>query len=156
MYFIQDSLFNKLAIDVDRKVRESALQIQRYLAQTAPKRLAPILKKIIGTWIAVRFDVSKEVAILGKESFRSSFSEEKTEQVLVFCQADLLAFLANIILEQSVQSMSDPRYTSPEDMVAKYARTVAASFDSLSFVLGNCFWYLILTLPLTLTRKIPF
>ena len=86
------------------------------------------------------------MAFLGKESFQSSFSEEKTEQVLVFCQAELLAYLANIILEQSVQSMSDPRYTSPEDMVAKYARTVAASFDTLSFVLGNCFRYLLLIL----------
>lgn len=122
---------------MDRKVRESTLQIQLHLAQTASKRLAPILKKIIGTWIVVRFDASKEVALLGKESFQSSFSIEKTEQVLIFCQPELLSYLTNNILEQTIESMSDSRYTSPEDMVAKYARIVAASFDALSFLLGS-------------------
>lgn len=129
-----ESLFNKLALDVDRKVRENAMAVHLYFAQTAPKRLAPILKKIIGVWLLTRFDVSKEVSSLAIESFQAAFPH-KQEQVLVVCQAEIIACISNNIMEQTVQSMSDSRYTTPEDMVSKYARTVAASFDSLAFVL---------------------
>lgn len=125
-----------MVIDVDRKVRESVMLVHLDITRASSKKLAPILKKIIGAWIIARFDVSKEVSNLAKESFLCSFSQ-KNEQVLVHCQAELLDYLKNNILDQTVESMSDSRYTSAEDMAAKYARTVASSFDAFSYVLGK-------------------
>ncbi|KAJ3328782.1 listerin E3 ubiquitin protein ligase 1 [Kappamyces sp. JEL0680] len=103
-----EALFCRLACDIDRKVRENTLSLHYLIVKTNSKLLAPFLKSILGTWIACRFDVSKEVAVLAQDSFALAFPN-KLEQVLVFGQAEFIKFVYNTALEQTVQSMSDAR-----------------------------------------------
>jgi hypothetical protein len=131
-----ESLFNKLALDVDRKVREATLNCHSRIVQSSSKQIAPILKKIIGTWIICRFDQSKEIINLATSSFEKCFPQ-KQAQVLVFCQDELIGFFRNNLLEQSPETMSDPRFSSKEEISDKYDRVISGCLDGLSFVLGT-------------------
>ena len=114
-----EALFNKLALDIDRKVREATLNCHCQIVKSASKQIAPILKNIIGTWIISRFDQSKEVSNLSKSSFEQCFAQ-KQAQVLIFCQDDLMGFIKLTVLEQSAESMSDPRFSSKEEIIDKF------------------------------------
>ena len=55
---------------------------------------------------------------------------------MVFGQQEFLESIHNLILNQSPETLSDPRFTSPEDMQSRYDHVVAGAFDALAFVLG--------------------
>ncbi|CAJ0834646.1 6412_t:CDS:10, partial [Entrophospora sp. SA101] len=96
-------------------------------------KLAPVLKEIIGVWIISMFDQSKDVARIANESFEAAFSPEKRIEVLIFCQSEIINFIKEIIIYKTPETLSDPRFTSKEDMNSKYARVLASSY----YVLAN-------------------
>ncbi|CAJ0641134.1 8030_t:CDS:2 [Entrophospora sp. SA101] len=95
-------------------------------------KLAPFLKEIIGVWIISMFDQSKDVARIANESFEAAFSPEKRIEVLIFCQSEIINFIKEIIIYKTPETLSDPRFTSKEDMNSKYARVLASSYYVLA------------------------
>jgi hypothetical protein len=63
------TLYNKLVLEVDRRVRLAATNIHKLVCLHAKKKLAPFLKEFIGAWMLAMFDQSKDVAKLATVAF---------------------------------------------------------------------------------------
>ncbi|KAJ3416845.1 hypothetical protein HDV05_008430 [Chytridiales sp. JEL 0842] len=126
-------LFNKLAVDPDRRVREVTLQCHLIIVTAVKKGLAPILKEIIGTWLCCQFDTSKEAAKSAVESLNVAFPN-KISNVLAFCQKEVLSYVSDNILVHKPETLSDARFTSEEDMISKYVQIVSSSFNILAMM----------------------
>ncbi|KAJ3314080.1 listerin E3 ubiquitin protein ligase 1 [Boothiomyces sp. JEL0838] len=133
------NIFPKIAIDIDRKVREMCFAVHLKLVNLSKKQFGLIIKQIIGTWIICTFDNSKEVAKLASESFQTAFPTDanKTEQVLVFCLQEVQEYLSSNLLHQTADTLSDARFATKDEMEAKYHRVVSGSIDGLGFVIQN-------------------
>ncbi|CAO3634154.1 unnamed protein product [Cunninghamella blakesleeana] len=83
------------------------------------------------------FDQSKDVAKASKNSFESIFSEEKRQDVLKFCQKNILEFVTEMLLNKTTETLSDARYVSPEDMAAKYARVMASCVYTITYLIDS-------------------
>ncbi|KAI9307130.1 hypothetical protein BJ944DRAFT_247631 [Cunninghamella echinulata] len=130
-------LYNKLVLEVDRRVRLATVNIHQQIALHAKKKLAPYLKEFIGPWLISMFDQSKDVAKASKISFESIFSEEKRQEVLKFCQKNILEYVTEMLLNKTVETLSDARYVSPEDMTAKYARVMASCIYAITYLIDS-------------------
>ncbi|KAJ7383932.1 listerin E3 ubiquitin protein ligase 1 [Desmophyllum pertusum] len=124
-------LFNKLAMDIDHRVREATQQAMEQLVLRVGRNLAPHLRYIIGPWLCSQFDTYAVVASSGKKSFKTAFSEEKQIEVIMFCRKELFEFLQDNILSQTPSTLSDPKFVSEEEMEAKYNRVLSSSILGL-------------------------
>ncbi|KAI8365943.1 uncharacterized protein BYT42DRAFT_600693 [Radiomyces spectabilis] len=129
------SMYVKLAIDVDRRVRLATNNVHMLITVHAKKKLAPFLKGFIATWLICIFDPSKDVARAAKKAFESVFAEDKRAGAIAFCQKEILDVLNDMILQKTPETLSDARYVSKDDMEAKFARVVSASFYSLAHLI---------------------
>ncbi|KAI8341835.1 hypothetical protein BC941DRAFT_466733 [Chlamydoabsidia padenii] len=131
------TLYNKLVLEVDRRVRIAASNIHKLVCLHAKKKLAPYLKDLIGAWMLAMFDQSKDVANLATMAFECVFAEDKRPGVIVFCQKEILEYISEMLLVKTVETLSDSRYVSPDDMAAKYARVMASSLYTLTYLIGS-------------------
>ncbi|TPX63334.1 hypothetical protein SpCBS45565_g06673 [Spizellomyces sp. 'palustris'] len=125
--------FNRLVIDADRRVREMTVTVQLGLVRKVRKQFAPYLKQVIGSWFCARFDANKEVSRIAGEAFQTAFPSKQVE-VLVYCQSEILDFVIDTVLHQTPETMSDPRFTTPEDVMSKFARVVSSCFYMLAYL----------------------
>ncbi|CAG8707712.1 28909_t:CDS:10, partial [Gigaspora margarita] len=129
--------FVKLAIEVDRRIRYTTYSCHLLIVSKVKKRLASNLKEIIGVWIISLFDQYKDVARIATESFQTAFPAGKRVEVLIFCQMEILSYISDIIIHKTPETLSDPRFTSKEDMISKYERVVASSYYSLAHLIDS-------------------
>ncbi|KAF9978540.1 hypothetical protein BGZ73_001959 [Actinomortierella ambigua] len=128
-------LYIKLTTDVDRRVRFSTNTVHALMVRRAKKKLAPFLKEVLGAWLGTFFDPSKDVARIAIDSFQSAFADpKKREQVLLFCLKDLLAHLSELLLVKTPETLSDPRFTTPEERETRFARVTASSLYTLGYL----------------------
>ncbi|KAG0237979.1 hypothetical protein BGW42_008079 [Actinomortierella wolfii] len=130
-------LYIKLTTDVDRRVRFLTNNVHALVVKRAKKKLAPFLKEVVGAWIGTFFDPSRDVARVAMESFKSAFPDNKREQVLVFCLKDLIAHISENLLNKTPETLSDPRFTTPEEMETRFARVVASALYTLGYLFEN-------------------
>ncbi|CAG8757179.1 17719_t:CDS:2, partial [Rhizophagus irregularis] len=95
------------------------------------------LKEILPVWIISLFDQNKDVARVANESFQATFPPEKRVDVLVFGREKILSYITDIILYKTSETLSDPRFTSKEDMVSKYLKVVASLYYSLAHIISQ-------------------
>ncbi|KXS12047.1 hypothetical protein M427DRAFT_413009 [Gonapodya prolifera JEL478] len=126
-------LYPRLSGDVDRRVREVVGVAHLEIVRKLGKRLAPHLKEMAGAWVAATFDPAREVARVAQEALQTAFPSKRAE-FLTFVQIDLLNHIRRTLLEETPESLSDPRFTSKEDMDARYSRAVAAALQTLSLL----------------------
>ncbi|KAJ3264127.1 listerin E3 ubiquitin protein ligase 1 [Chytriomyces hyalinus] len=134
--FIWPKIFNRSALDVERKIRENMIACQSILFSRLKKEMAPVLKQLIGPWLCLQFDTSNDISKLAAESFQGAFPN-KQSHVLSFCQEEICSFASDNIVYHTVETISDARYNTPEEMVSKYVRVVSGSFSMLSFLYEN-------------------
>ncbi|KAJ3103222.1 hypothetical protein HK100_004241, partial [Physocladia obscura] len=135
--YLWPKIFNKSALDVERKIRENFVACQAIMFTRLKKEMAPVLKQLIGTWLCLMFDNSStEVAKLATESFQKAFPSKQAD-VLTFCQSEICNFVSDNILYHTAESLSDARYSTPEEMQSKYVRIVSGSFAIISFLYEN-------------------
>ncbi|KAJ3050808.1 listerin E3 ubiquitin protein ligase 1, partial [Rhizophlyctis rosea] len=127
-------LYNRLGTDVDRRVRENTGQAHLALVRKARKQLAPVLKELIGTWLILRFDPAKDAAKAAAEAFQEAFPNKQAD-VLTFCQTEILQFLTEHLLNTTPETLSDPRFITPEDMTARFARVISSCLYTLGWML---------------------
>ncbi|KAJ3176421.1 listerin E3 ubiquitin protein ligase 1 [Geranomyces variabilis] len=123
--------YNRLSADADRRVRETTGAVHLALVNKVRKQLAPHLKDVIGPWLCATHDPYKEVSRLASTAFKTAFPSKHAD-VMAFCQAEILQFIVDNLLVQTPETMSDPRFTSPEDMKSRYARVVSSSMVMLA------------------------
>ena len=100
----------------------------------AGKRIVPYLPKIIGAWLAGTFDSDKSVSRSAQDAIEKSFpTQEKQKVVWKLYQRSLLDYVEDAVLNQTPQTLSDERTTSPDDAEAKYVRVVGTA----TMVLGR-------------------
>ncbi|KAK9723285.1 hypothetical protein K7432_002034 [Basidiobolus ranarum] len=130
-------VYSRNSIEIDRRVRATINGIHLLFVQKLKKKIAPTLKEFIGPWVCSFFDPSKDVSRIALESFQTAFPPSKRSEVFGFCQASLLDYITENILEKTPETLSDPRFTSKEDTAAKYGRVISSSFYALGHLLEN-------------------
>ncbi|KAJ2387487.1 hypothetical protein H4S02_003341 [Coemansia sp. RSA 2611] len=130
-------LFKRYVFDPDRRVRASVAQVHADLVTKIGRRLAAQLKLVVGPWMASYFDPHRDVARTSRLAFETVFSEAKRKEVFAFCVGDLLEFATDNIVNQTAETMSDPRFVGAEEMRSKYEHIVGASFGVLGLVVDE-------------------
>ncbi|KAJ2605324.1 hypothetical protein EV177_006178, partial [Coemansia sp. RSA 1804] len=127
-------LFGRHVFDTDRRVRAAVTAIHAALVVKCGKRLASQLKMLIGPWTAAFFDVHRETARNARLAFDAVFPESKRTEVYSYCVAELVQYATDCIVEQTPESLSDPRFADAEEMRAKHEHVVGAAFGILALV----------------------
>ncbi|RWS24068.1 E3 ubiquitin-protein ligase listerin-like isoform X2 [Leptotrombidium deliense] len=96
--------YNKLALDLDWKVREAVHKAMHRLVNRLKREIAPILKNIMPVWLISFFDPYAPAASAAIISFNESFTNEK--------QKDYVQLMENIL-------KNDMNVISPESEVEK-------------------------------------
>lgn len=130
-------IYPRASIDLSRRVRQLAHLIQGSIASLVGKRVAPYLPKVVGAWIAGLYDNDRPVHRSALESFTKVFSTEaKRSNVWKVFQSSILDFVDDVLLHQTVLTLSDERTVKRDDAEAKYARVVGAALMLFNRILG--------------------
>lgn len=114
-------------------MRELSHNLQYELMKSARKRFERHLPKVVGAWLAGLYDRDRVAARAASEGLASFLNTpEKVTSFWNKCQAQILDYAIEAI-QETQETLSDERSTTPEDSEAKYYRVVTAS---LSLVLG--------------------
>ncbi|KAI8319260.1 hypothetical protein GQ54DRAFT_43826 [Martensiomyces pterosporus] len=130
-------LFRKHIFDPDRRVRAAVANVNAALVKRVGKRLAPNLSQLIAPWIASYFDPHREVAKTSKQAFESVFPESKRSKVFSYCLGELVEFASDNIINQTPETLSDPRFADAEEMRSKYEQVVGVSFGMLGLAIDE-------------------
>ncbi|WYZ46016.1 hypothetical protein EsH8_IX_000241 [Colletotrichum jinshuiense] len=126
-------IYPRISIDNSRRVRELSHTLQFELMKSARKRMEKHVPKIVGAWLAGLYDKDRVVSRAANDGL-SSFLNSPEKVVLFWkkCQSQIMTYAADAI-QETKDTLSDERSTTPDDAEAKYLRVVGAS---LSLVLG--------------------
>ncbi|KAF9139307.1 hypothetical protein BGX30_008106 [Mortierella sp. GBA39] len=130
-------LYIKLTTDVDRRVRLMTNNVHLLLVKRVKKKLAPYLKEVIAAWIGTFFDPTRDVARVAVEAFKSAFPDNKREQVISFCLQDIIYYISEILLNKTPETLSDPRFSTKEEMDTRYARVASSSLYTLGYIIDT-------------------
>ncbi|KAJ2770546.1 hypothetical protein IWQ56_002123, partial [Coemansia nantahalensis] len=131
------ALLRRHMFDTDRRVRMGVAQVHADLVGKAGRRLVGQLRQLAGPWLAGYFDPSRDVARCARQAFEAAFAEAKRAEAIAFCAPDLLAFATDNIVEQTAESLSDPRVSDAEEMRSKHEHVVGASLGVLGLVVDE-------------------
>ncbi|TEA14345.1 E3 ubiquitin-protein ligase listerin [Colletotrichum sidae] len=126
-------IYPRISIDNSRRVRELSHTLQFELMKSARKRMEKHVPKIVGTWLAGLSDKDRGVARAARDG-TASFLNSPEKEALFWkkCQTQILTYASDAI-QETRDTLSDERSTTPDDAEAKHLRVVGAS---LSLVLG--------------------
>lgn len=130
-------IYNKMAIDIDHRVREMTQTAMNTLVLRMRKNLAPHLKSLMGAWLLSQCDTYPTVASAAQQAFLTAFPPVKQVDALVFCKQESAEFLIDNILRQTPTSLSDPKTTEKEDMENKYNRVITSSLLAIRKLLTS-------------------
>lgn len=102
-------LYNNLSTDVEHRVREAAQQAQLTLMKQAGKNIAPYLKQITPPWITSQYDTYAPAASIAVQSFQMTFPAQKMQDVLAFCQNEILDYITKNLIVHSAATLSNPQ-----------------------------------------------
>ncbi|ESO83676.1 hypothetical protein LOTGIDRAFT_133152, partial [Lottia gigantea] len=120
-------LYNRLSMDVDCKVREAVNNTFLVVSVRVGKEIAPYLKSIMGCWIASQCDTYPIVAFSAIKVFQNTFPGNKQNDALTLYRQEIVDFLVDNLINQTPQSLSDPKTTDQVEMDSKYSRVIASS-----------------------------
>ncbi|XP_078698353.1 E3 ubiquitin-protein ligase listerin-like isoform X4 [Branchiostoma floridae x Branchiostoma belcheri] len=130
-------LYNRIAVDHDRRVREASQVAFQQLVLKVGRSLAPHLKHVMGIWLLSQCDTYVPSADAARLAFSTAFPHNKQAEALVFCKHEVLTHLQDNLFKQTPQTMSDPKTTSPEEVEAKYQRVVTASLMAIKLFMNT-------------------
>ncbi|EEA25585.1 hypothetical protein TMatcc_006184 [Talaromyces marneffei ATCC 18224] len=131
-------VYPRNSIENARRVRQLAHTIQGLISSLAGKRVARHLAKVVGAWLAGLYDNDRLVSRLVVESISQVFpTDEKRNGLWKIFQTSILEFVDDVILHQTVLTLSDERIVKPDDAEAKYARVSATAILLLNRILST-------------------
>ena len=138
VFLLQVKIYPRASIDLSRKVRQLAHSIQGSISSVVGKRIARLMPKIIGAWLAGLYDNDKLVSRSSLESLTRVFSsEEKRNNLWRIYQRSILDFVQDVILCQTPLTLSDEKTVKPDDAEAKYARVAGTALLLFNRILGK-------------------
>ncbi|XP_041350967.1 E3 ubiquitin-protein ligase listerin-like [Gigantopelta aegis] len=130
-------IYNKMAIDIDYRVRETAQQAMNTLVSKVRRNLAPYVKSIMGSWLLSQCDTYPTVSSAAKQAFQSAFPPARQQPAINYCKLEIAEYLIDNLLNQAPGTLSDPKNNSKEDMEQKYNRVMASSLLALCQLLTS-------------------
>lgn len=132
-------LYPKLAIDNSKNVRVLSHQVMgRILQVVGGKSLARYLKSCIPVWLMGTYENDKAVSTTSYKELLASFSNDKdkidTKLWLLF-EEPILQYCESVILIETAKTLSDDRYTTPDDSTLKYERVLGSAILMLNKVI---------------------
>ena len=131
------SVYNKLASDTDRRVRELSHTALSLVIKGVGRALAPHLKALVGAWFLGQADPHIQAATAAAAAWELAFPAAKQAGAVSYCQAEIMSAVTENLTVATAQSLSDPKTTPVEEMEAKYVRTLAMSLASLTRLLAT-------------------
>lgn len=96
------------------------------------------MSTVVASWLAGLYDNDKFVNRAANESFNRVFaSEEKRRNVWRVYQTFILDYSRDVIVKETIGTLSDERTTSPDDASAKYSRVVGTAIMLVNNLLGS-------------------
>lgn len=131
-------LYPRSSIDNSQIVRRSAHTLQGILTANAGKKIAPLLPKLVPSWLAGTFDNDKSVARAASEALDKCFpSNEKKAALWKIYKDSIQSRVEDAILIQTTATLSDERTTSPDEAESKYVRVVGSAVRLLGQLVTN-------------------
>ena len=131
-------LYPRTSIDNSQIVRRNAHALQGQLTTIAGKRIAPLLPKIIPSWLAGTFDSDKSVTRAASDALDRSFpTTEKRSALWKLYNDAIYDRIQDALLVQTTTTLSDERTTSPDEAEHKYVRVVGTGLRLLSQLITN-------------------
>jgi hypothetical protein len=127
-------LLSKLILHPDKRVRVCLFQCHLACIQVSKKKMALILKNVMGPWLNARFDPQTQA--LAQSALETAFPS-KLLQALILCQESVLDYLEDLLLLQTVESLSDARFVSLEEQKSTFSRMITAAIYSLVYLLES-------------------
>ncbi|GFR13882.1 e3 ubiquitin-protein ligase listerin [Trichonephila clavata] len=128
-------LFNKLAMDFDRRIREAAHQANGKLMSKVKRDIAPYLKNIMGVWLLGQCDLYAPAASVAQTIFCTTFPTNKQADAVMFCKSEIFSYFKDNLFEQTAKTMSDPKVSTPEDMENRYILVISGTLQALKLFL---------------------
>lgn len=100
--------------------------------------MAKYLPIAVPSWLAGSYDNDKSVGRSANEAFIRVFStEEKRANLWRIYTSSIIEYSRNVLIQESVATLSDERTTSPDDAYAKYSRVSGAAILMVNNLLGG-------------------
>ena len=131
------ALYGRLSTDADRRIRLGINQAHAKICKQVGKNIAPHLKELLGPWFNSIYDPMREISGCALAAFHATFPEAKRKDALAFGLDELIQYIYDNLLIKKPDTLSDPRYTSAEDMSSRYSRVVSGCLLTLSHVLDE-------------------
>jgi hypothetical protein len=103
------------------------------------KELATLLQAMVGVWYLGQADCQAPAAqAAAVAAWQSAFpTPEKQSRALAFCREEILSLIIENVTVATAQTLSDPKAATPEEMEAKYVRTLSTSLLAYSALLDS-------------------
>ncbi|ESX03530.1 hypothetical protein KL918_004573 [Ogataea parapolymorpha] len=126
-------LYAKLSTDNSKKVRLTAHQIQSKLVALLGKKYVKYLRDTVGIWMSGCFENDRVVSKGTIASISAAFgdSPEKTSNLWKIFAQQLLTYCHQLLLFETIDTLSDERFVGKEESQIKYLRTVHTGVQML-------------------------
>uniref|UniRef100_A0A2L2Y589 E3 ubiquitin-protein ligase listerin n=1 Tax=Parasteatoda tepidariorum TaxID=114398 RepID=A0A2L2Y589_PARTP len=129
-------LFNRLALDTDRRIREATHLANGELISKIKREIAPYLKSIMGVWLLSQCDLYAPAASAAQATFAATFPTAKQSDALLHCKAEIFFYFKDNLFEQTAKTLSEPNSASPEDMENKYILVISGTLQALKLFMN--------------------
>ncbi|KAG7925217.1 hypothetical protein KL925_004694 [Ogataea polymorpha] len=126
-------LYAKLSTDNSKKVRLTAHQIQSKLVALLGKKYVKYLRDTVGIWMSGCFENDRVVSKGTMASISAAFGDSpvKTNNLWKVFAQQLLNYCHQLLLFETIDTLSDERFVGKEESEIKYLRTVHAGVQML-------------------------
>ena len=128
-------MYPKLALDNSRSVRLLSHQIQaNFLKIVGGKTYSKYLKSSMPIWLMGMFDTDKSVSSIAYKTLLQSFQGDssKLDKTWSIFEEQIINLIGTIVSIETLETLSDRRYTSESEMVSKYDRALVCGINMLS------------------------
>ncbi|KAK6355425.1 hypothetical protein TWF696_004523 [Orbilia brochopaga] len=121
--FVQ--LYPKLSFENTIRIRHLAHKVLGTIADKTRRAFVPYLPAVAGSWLAGLYDSDQSVSAAASDALRQVFTtDEKIAMVWKTYQMAIMDFCSKVKAHEQVNTLSDERNNSPDEMKAKFARVM--------------------------------
>ncbi|KAJ6256285.1 E3 ubiquitin-protein ligase [Drechslerella dactyloides] len=118
-------LYPKLSFENTIRIRHLAHKVLGTIADKTRRAFRPYLPQVAGSWLAGLYDSDQSVSAAATDALRQVFTtDEKIALVWKTYQMAIMDFCSKVKANEQVNTLSDERNNSPDEMEAKFARVM--------------------------------
>ncbi|KAF3925498.1 hypothetical protein AA313_de0204489 [Arthrobotrys entomopaga] len=118
-------LYPKLSFENTIRIRQLAHRVLGNVADKTRRAFVPYLPQVTGSWLAGLYDSDQSVSAAATDALRQVFTtDEKISMVWKTYQMAIMDFCGNVKANEQVNTLSDERNNSQDEMETKFARVM--------------------------------